>query len=136
MTMRKINLIVVHCSDSDIPAHDNVETVRRWHVQERGFSDIGYHYFIDKGGHVYPGRTEDTIGAHVKGHNSRSIGICLSGRTEFTDDQFQALEVLLKDICHRYSLEKKDILGHRDLQPAKTCPNFDVHEKISKWDRH
>jgi N-acetylmuramoyl-L-alanine amidase len=134
--MRDINLIVVHCSDSDIPAHDNIETVRRWHVEERGWSDIGYHFFITKDGNVHVGRSEDTVGAHVAGHNRRSIGICLSGQHLFTDNQFRSLEGLLKHLCEKYKIEKKDILAHHDLQPAKTCPNFDLHKLLSSWDWH
>jgi N-acetylmuramoyl-L-alanine amidase len=134
--MRKINCIVVHCSDSDNKSHDNIETVRKWHVQERGWIDIGYHFFITKDGNVHTGRSEDVTGAHVAGHNRGSIGVCLSGRKLFTDAQFRSLEELLKRLCKKYGLEKKDILGHCDLQPAKTCPNFDLHAKLSSWNWH
>jgi N-acetylmuramoyl-L-alanine amidase len=134
--MRKINWIVVHCSDSDIPAHDNIEVVREWHVKERHFADIGYHYFISKDGLVHSGRREDAVGAHCRGHNSGSIGICLSGRTGFTADQFRSLEGILKDICTRHELGKEDILAHHDLDSNKTCPNFDVHELVSKYNWH
>ncbi len=129
--MREVNLVVIHCSDSDIQAYDNIETIRKWHIEERGWSDIGYHYFIDKRGSVHRGRDEATVGAHVAGHNARSIGICLSGRKQFTDAQFRALKELLVSICKRYNLDiKTQVKGHRDLQPAKTCPNFEVQDLI------
>jgi len=134
--MRKINWIVLHCSASDVPAHDNIETIRSWHVKERHFSDIGYHYFISKDGVVHTGRPEEKVGAHVRGHNSGSIGICLSGSRGFTADQFRSLEGLLKDLCKKYELEKQDILAHHDLDANKTCPNFDVHELVSKYNWH
>ena len=157
---RKIHWVVIHCSDSDIKAHDNIETIRGWHVNERNFSDIGYHYFIDKSGAVHSGRSEDTVGAHVKGHNSGSLGICLSGRgnTEIerklikaekdpkkkeklikihpTREQETALELLCLDITQRHELDKKDILGHCDLDGGKTCPNFDLHKLVSSWEWH
>lgn len=157
---RKIHWVVVHCSDSDIPTHDNIDTVRQWHTLPKmpleiakkihegllpkteahkygnGWTDIGYHYFISKDGAVHTGRSEDTIGSHVRGHNSGSLGICLSGRNEFTKEQFVALEALLKDICLRHELFKQDILGHRDLDPHKACPNFDIHGLISSWSWH
>ena len=132
---RKIHWIVVHCSDSDIKAHDNIETIREWH-HERGFSDVGYHYLITKDGAVHPGRSESVIGAHVKGHNSGSLGICLSGRRDFTAEQFRALELLCLDITQRHELDKKDILGHSDLDGGKTCPNFDLHKLVSSWEWH
>lgn len=130
---RRIHCLIIHCSDSDIPAHDNIETIRKWHVEERGFTDVGYNYFVDKRGNVSPGRTEETVGAHCRGHNSGSIGICLSGRHDFTGDQFRALEALCRDICKRYDLEKTQILAHADLDKNKTCPNFDVHALVSSW---
>lgn len=128
--MRVIDKIIIHCSDSDNPKHDNVETIRAWHI-ERGFTDIGYHYFISKDGIVHAGRDESTVGAHVAGHNSQSIGICLSGRNGFTGSQFRALKDLVNDLCVGYGLDvKTQVKGHRDLQPGKTCPNFEVQEKL------
>ena len=99
---RLINLIVLHCSDSDHPHHDNVETIRKWHT-ERGFTgpdgvegtedDIGYHFVITKDGTVHAGRPVEAVGAHVHGHNANSIGICLTGKTrsQFTPAQFRSL---------------------------------------------
>lgn len=154
--MRTIKLVVVHCSDSDVASHDNIETIRQWHTLPkipddvaqrikdgtlpkseafkygRGWKDVGYHYFINKGGIVFTGRSEDVIGAHCHGFNAGSIGICLSGRTGFTSDQFLALGKLLTDLCKRYALDKSDVLAHHDLEPMKTCPNFDVHAFVSK----
>lgn len=134
--MRKVNLIVIHCSDSDNQAHDNIETIRKWHVQERGWKDVGYHYFIRKDGTVHAGRSEDVIGAHVAGHNRGSLGICLSGRNLFTSGQMESLGRLCRDLTLRYGLEKKDIVAHNDLDPGKTCPNFDLHALIASWSWH
>lgn len=135
--MRKVNLIVVHCSDSDIPTHDNPETIRQWHLA-RGFKNIGYHAFIDKAGKIHECRAEDSPGAHVKNHNKFSIGVCLSGRAKekFTSVQFEALEKWCKENCEQYGLEKKDIVGHTDLDKNKSCPNFDLHALLASWGWH
>lgn len=132
--MRKIHWIVIHQSASNNPEHDNIETIKRWHL-DRGFSDVGYHWFIRKDGTIEKGRDESIKGAHVKGHNSSSIGICLSGEGEKTEAQLKALEVLLIDICSRHDLEKKDILAHRDLA-ATECPGFDLHSWLSSREWH
>jgi N-acetylmuramoyl-L-alanine amidase len=124
MATRKINWIVIHQSASNNPKHDNLETIRQWH-KERGFKDVGYHFFIKKDGTVSKGRDEDKEGAHVKNHNKGSLGICLSGEGEKTPEQLRALEVLLIDLCSRHDLEKKDILGHNDLA-ATECPGFNL----------
>ena len=126
---RAIHWIIIHQSASNNPAHDNIETIRKWHL-DRNFSDIGYHFFINKAGEVFKGRDEDKIGAHVKGHNKSSLGICLSGEGEKTPEQLKALEILLIDICSRHNLEKKDILAHNDLSPT-LCPGFDLHKWLS-----
>lgn len=132
---RKINKLVVHCSDSDIESHDNLETIKTWHL-ERGFQDIGYHAFIDKSGKIHEARPEDKPGAHVKGHNKDTLGVCLSGRKEFTEAQFKSLEKWCLENCAQYDLDKKDIVAHNDLDRGKTCPNFDLHKLLSSWEWH
>jgi len=44
-----------------------------------GWWDIGYNFLIGEDGKVYDGRGWNTVGAHVYGYNSRSIGIALIG---------------------------------------------------------
>ena len=76
--MRAIRKIVVHHSAS--PAV-SMEKIEQWHI-ERGFSEVGYHYVIQAGGFVRLGRKLDRVGAHCKGHNSDSIGVCVVGSFE------------------------------------------------------
>lgn len=138
MAQRKIDLIVVHCSDSDHAHHDNVATIRQWHT-ERGFigddgkhgtqDDIGYHFIITQDGNVHTGRAEEHIGAHVQGHNKNSLGIVLTGRNNFSDLQFISLKVLVKMLREKYKVAQEKVKGHRDLDPHKSCPNFEVKEK-------
>ena len=132
--MRKINWIIVHQSASNNPKHDNIETIRDWHTSQ-GWADIGYHWFINKAGEVFGGRSESRIGAHTKGHNKDSIGICLSGDGEKTPAQLKALENLIFNICTRYNLGKDSVLGHNDLAPTE-CPGFDLHAWLESlpWD--
>jgi N-acetyl-anhydromuramyl-L-alanine amidase AmpD len=143
-------LIVVHCSatgpDADIGAAD----IARWHRQ-RGFDTIGYHFVIRRNGTRETGRPENTVGAHVRGHNLNSIGVCLAGGTNaagkpdnnFTAAQFASLEALLNELRGRY--RKARICGHRDLSPdknedgkitpnefIKACPSFDVAQWLTQ----
>lgn len=118
-----ISHIVVHCSDTPNNREHTAADIDRWH-KERGWDRIGYHYVIRRSGLIEAGRDESEIGAHVKSHNTGSIGICLIGKDDFTDPQNSALNKLLRDLLSRYQHAK--ILGHRDLDPHKTCPNFDV----------
>ena len=76
--MRKINLIVIHCSDTYARMDIGVNEIRQWHLQ-RGFNDIGYHYVIRRDGAIEQGRPIEKPGAHAAGYNTNSIGICYAG---------------------------------------------------------
>jgi N-acetyl-anhydromuramyl-L-alanine amidase AmpD len=139
--MRHIDEIIIHCTATtpefmkDEPSLAKVETVRRWHTQERGWSDIGYHWLIDRDGTVLPGRPEYRTGAHVRGKNKSTIGISLFGgyasnesdkfSDHFTPEQDEALRKLLSEVSERHSIEK--IAGHNDYAP-KACPGFRVED--------
>lgn len=120
-----IKYLVVHCSDSPNDRDVTAADIHQWHLQ-RGWDGIGYHAVIRRNGAIERGRPLYWIGAHVKGHNSGSLGVCLVGRDQFTDEQYRSLELLLQEWSDLYPSAK--ILGHRDLEPHKTCPNFDVAE--------
>lgn len=131
--MRKIDTLIVHCSDSPQGRGDDASAIDRWH-KERGFKrvydgktyHIGYHYVILEDGSVETGRPLEVSGAHARGHNSSSIGVCLIGKESFTEEQFTSLETLIRGMQVQFDLEK--VLGHRDVDSHKTCPNFSVGE--------
>ncbi len=124
--MKLVDRIIVHCSDSDYPEHDNVETIRKWHVDEKKWSDIGYHYFIDKKGKIWPCRDIRRSGAHWTGQNLKSIGICLSGRREFFEPQMRSAHFLIKDLMRLFKISKANVFPHNYFVPMKTCPNFSL----------
>jgi len=131
-----IKKIIVHCSGSEF---GDVALIDRWH-RERGWNGCGYHYIICNGviahgnqydpehdGMIQQGRNLSVIGAHCKGHNSDSIGICLIGRHNFTAQQ---LLVALPDLLimfgdHGIGIKADDIFGHCEFNQNKTCPNID-----------
>lgn len=136
--MRKITRIVIHCSATPPTMNIGVEEIRQWHIA-RGWSDIGYHYVITRNGTVEPGRPIKRPGAHVKGHNRDSIGICLVGGinekgkpdSNFTFAQFLQLDNLICRLEEEYG--KLEILGHRDLpEVSKDCPCFDVKSFMNR----
>ena len=86
---------------------------------------LGYQKVINRSGKVENGRPEYWMGAHVKGKNNISLGVCLIGRNKFTTQQYSSLERILKNWRSLYPDAK--IVGHRDMgNTNKTCPNFDV----------
>jgi N-acetylmuramoyl-L-alanine amidase len=119
---RKVHTVFIHCSASDNPKHDNVETIKKWHL-ERGFSDTGYHFFIDKYGNIHKGRDLEKAPAAQKGYNSGTIAICVSGLKDFSASSLIALRALCMSINEAY---ENDIIfkGHCEVS-NKTCPVFD-----------
>ena len=129
--MRKITEIIIHCSDTPEGRNDKAADINRWHKQ-RGFDRIGYHYVVDLDGTIERGRDLECVGAHCKGHNTQSVGICyIGGRSSKTwgykdtrtDAQKAALLLLLKFLRKKYPDAK--IYGHRDFS-NKQCPCFDA----------
>ncbi|HEU4601561.1 MAG TPA: N-acetylmuramoyl-L-alanine amidase [Steroidobacteraceae bacterium] len=162
MPRRIITLIVIHCAATAngvrlarvaSPGHDAktaAQVIDGWH-RERGFhrtpewmqrfnpqfGSLGYHYVIDTDGTTEPGRHVDEQGAHAKGHNLRSLGLCMVGTDRFTIAQWVALKRKVSELRVRYPNAR--IAGHRDLSPdlngdgqvepnewTKICPGFNA----------
>lgn len=130
--MRKIDFIALHCTDSDNPKHNNIKTVKHWHVVENGWSDIGYNFLVLDGGQIEIGRPIHLIPAHIKGFNKNSVSICLTGSKNFTEEQFESTSKLVGMLLSVLGLTKLDVLGHNTLDSSKTCPNFDLNEIIKR----
>ena len=92
---RFVSTVFLHCSASNSPFHDHVQVIRQWHI-EKGWADVGYHYFIRTDGTIQIGRALEKVPAAQKGHNRGSIAICLHGLNEedFTEEQYTALILL------------------------------------------
>lgn len=90
--------------------------------QNRRLAAIGYHFLIYTNGGIATGRHLEEVGAH--GHNHNSIGVCLVGRDQFTPEQWEMLR------ANVWAMERKfpglRVIGHREVNPKKTCPGFDV----------
>jgi hypothetical protein len=128
--MRKIEYLVVHCSATPNGRKDTAADIHRWH-QKRGWTGIGYNAVVETDGSLIQGRPDYWQGAHVRdfdengeGDNSDSLGICLIGTDEFNDAQMRSLEGWLLYKTLQYP--DAQVVGHRNLDARKTCPNFDV----------
>ena len=130
--MRQINLLVIHCSATKENQPFTLQVLEASH-RKRGFNGIGYHYYIRQSGEVINTRPLNRIGAHSKGYNRYSIGICYEGGLDSegnpadtrTPEQKEALLKLLKRLKKDYP--DAQILGHRDLpNVVKECPCFEV----------
>ena len=142
--MRTITLIVLHCSGTRTTQKYTFRQCREDH-RRRGWKDIGYHYYITRDGQVHEGRPLWQEGAHCKGHNKHSIGICYEGGLDAlgnpgdtrTRAQRESMRALLERLHDQFP--SAIIMGHRDLSPdldgdghvspdewLKFCPCFDA----------
>lgn len=123
--MSHIKHLVVHCSDTPDDRDVTAAEIHRWHKQ-RGWDGIGYHAVITRDGIVEMGRPVYWPGAHVRGHNSSSLGVCLIGNEHYSCAQYKSLETVIRQWLRRYP--SAQVVGHCDLDSQKTCPNFDVKQ--------
>ena len=133
--MRQINYIIIHCSATKAGQDFRAKDIDRWH-RERGWDGIGYHKVIELDGTIETGRSEAKPGAHCKGHNSDSIGICYIGGLDEngkpadtrTELQKAALAGLVAGYKQRFPNAK--VVGHRDMPNVhKACPCFNAKEE-------
>ena len=131
--MRKIDTIIIHCAATKPGMDIGAKEIDNWH-RAKGYFGIGYHYVIRRNGEVELGRPLDKAGAHAKGHNETSIGVCLVGgiddrgnpENNFTSEQWAELAKLVTDLQGRFGALK--VIGHNEVA-AKACPSFNVQ----KW---
>jgi len=128
--MRKIETIVVHHSGNT----DTPKKIRDFHVNKNGWDDIGYHFMISREGNITTGRNLETIGAHVQGYNSHSIGICLLGNFDTEEPkelQLSALNRLINDLIGDLGLESDCVKFHRDFEGVKkSCPGKNISKEL------
>ena len=133
---RRIDKIILHCSATPEGEDFSVEQIRKMHIA-RGFTDIGYHWYIRRDGTIYKGRDESKVGAHTTGQNSYSIGVCYcggcpprsvknwanQGKDTRTPAQKAAIIKLCKELKSRYP--EATLHGHNEFA-NKACPSFIV----------
>ena len=124
--------IILH--HSAVSSHHTVEDIHKWHLK-KGWAGIGYHYFIAKDGEVYEGRPREMVGAHTRGHNEESVGICFEGNFDIeepTKQQESSAVKLLAILGIAYS--DAILCRHSDFNQKKTCPgkNFPFNNLLQR----
>ena len=135
--MRKIDLIVIHCSATRCDRDYPVEQLRADH-RMRGFREVGYHYYIRRNGTLHSCRPLEEMGAHARGWNAQSVGICYEGGLDTnghpadtrTEEQRVVMQEVVTSLLKRFPESR--VVGHRDLPGCggKECPCFEVQDVI------
>ncbi|MDC0457937.1 N-acetylmuramoyl-L-alanine amidase [Alphaproteobacteria bacterium] len=124
LSKSNIKHLVIHCSDTPDDKNLTAKDIHSMHLSF-GWNGIGYHKIIRRDGVIENGRPEYWIGAHAKGINNNSLGVCLIGRNNFTIYQYNSLEELINKWKKKYP--EASIKGHCEaIKTDKTCPNFNV----------
>lgn len=149
--VRKLVEIAVHCTATKEGVEVSIEDIDKWH-KARGFTKqklsghyCGYHYVVALDGTIMCGRDLSEVGAHVKDHNSKSIGVCYVGgldengkaKDTRTPEQKDTLIWLIGKLKQSFNIDK--VQGHRDYSPdtngngiidsfewIKSCPCFNA----------
>uniref|UniRef100_A0A1A9WVY5 Peptidoglycan recognition protein family domain-containing protein n=1 Tax=Glossina brevipalpis TaxID=37001 RepID=A0A1A9WVY5_9MUSC len=136
---RVIHRIIIHCAatpNGRVLGRDGenaAQVIDRWHrargfhrdapANDNGLPSIGYHGVIDADGQLLTGRGEEEVGAHVRGYNQDSLGLCLVGTDQFTSAQWAVLRTQILTLRVRWP--EATLHGHNEFS-SKLCPGFSV----------
>jgi hypothetical protein len=142
--MRKINSIFIHHSASD---WGDAKLIDSWHKQQ-GWQSIGYHFVVLNGyrtsenfkegkvnkeiiGLIEKGRNIESVGSHVLGHNTGSIGICLiHDKQPYTEKQLESYRHFAAMLAKLYNVKVENIKGHYEADKNKPlCPGLDMNKE-------
>ena len=135
--------IVIHHSAT---TEGSAAVFHRFHVDERGWDSLGYHFVIGNGTGSGDGEIEvgprwrrQQTGSHAVGYNRRGIGICLVGNFNEqrpTPRQMQSLRLLGTHLMKRFDIPPERVIGHKECRgastecPGKNMPMNDVREML------
>lgn len=116
-----------------------IRAIQRYHVDGRGWCDIGYNVLVDKYGQVFEGRRGGieklVVGVHASGHNTGTVGVSVLGNYSLVAPTEEAMNALVHVIGWKSYIHGLDpaassmkdgtlfpnVIGHRDVA-ATACP--------------
>ncbi|KAF4519047.1 hypothetical protein B566_EDAN001633 [Ephemera danica] len=134
-------LAIIHHSDTPPctttqQCEARVRQIQSFHVNNRGWGDIGYNFLIGGDGTIYEGRGWGKVGAHAKGYNSISTGICFIGNYKTSPPPRHLLQ-LAKDliacgVTKKFINPNYGLRGHRQVGQTE-CPGNALYKEIMGW---
>ncbi|MBC7289020.1 MAG: N-acetylmuramoyl-L-alanine amidase [Armatimonadetes bacterium] len=133
-----VQLVILHHTwqptAADYAGEKTWQAIRRYHIETRGWREIGYHLGIAPDGTVWRLRPLTMTGAHClgryQGHrvNDVSIGLAMIGNFDVEDPELclpLACQVMAI-VCRVFGFGPGQIYFHRNFQD-KSCPGLKVH---------
>jgi len=122
--------IIIHCSGTKDSETVSWSAIRRYHVYDKGWRAIGYHYgieLIDDRYEILVGRMMNERGAHCPedGMNGKSLGICFIGDFDLTSPPVPQWELgirFVKSLLEILDIPIQRVWGHNIFNHLKTCP--------------
>ncbi|XP_064610138.1 peptidoglycan recognition protein 1-like [Liolophura sinensis] len=125
-----------HCNTMDQCAQE-VKTIQNFHMDERGWGDVGYSFLIGEDGSVFEGRGWARVGAHTHSYNTVAFGVALLGNFMYRRPKpaaLTALQNLLKCGVHMGHISATfRLFGHRDTRQGTLCPGDILYSIIRQW---
>lgn len=122
--MRRIDTLILHHTDGE----GTGEQIKNYHVNIKNWSDIFYHYVIEKDGSIFKGRP---INRNSHSERQTAIEIAVVGRlheNRILPKQEETLENLIDDLTYQFDINI--FKNHRDIEPT-ICPgNIDIYDYI------
>lgn len=107
-----------------------IESMRRFHMQQMGMSDIAQHLSIDPLGGIWTGRSFDRPPGSARGHNGDArtgpfmiemIGDFDVGQDPFDGEQKRAAQAVVVAVLRKFGLDERAVRFHAEFS-EKTCP--------------
>ncbi|XP_078403492.1 peptidoglycan recognition protein 1-like [Cetorhinus maximus] len=115
-----------------------LQNIQSYHMDERGWCDIGYNFLIGEDGNIYEGRGWTKMGAQTRGYNQISLGISIMGTFTSVAPNSKALNAAQSLIqcsaLRGYLSSKYTLKGHRQLRSTE-CPGNALFKVIQTWPR-
>ncbi len=132
-----INRITVHHTATPSNEPNNPARMRQmqsFHMDSRGFCDIGYHFVVGTDGRVYQGRAETLRGAHVANNNSGNAGVSFIGTYSSSAPSGAMMHAGARAInaigCHYgVSINRTRVKGHREYG-STNCPGNALYNRL------
>ncbi|XP_026737218.1 peptidoglycan recognition protein-like [Trichoplusia ni] len=132
--------IIQHTATADCMSDEDCEklvrSIRSYHINHRGFTDIGQSFLIGGNGRVYEGAGWHHVGAHTKDYNKRAVGISFIGdfRSKIpSPSALKALRSLLAcGVVNKYLTEGYHLVAHSQLSQTDS-PGETLRKHVEMW---